>query len=298
MRGRFLVVGLIWLSSCGADDTATSESSSTLEPTMTNPTSATTAPTSATTNTTETSGTDSTSSGSSTTSTDGAPFFLSFSTNVGEITDGESVVFTATLSDPDGLDDIAGGTLATADGAFTYGPFVAAGQEGTYSITVSWSAIDQVETIEFEDGSIERVFRAEFFDSMGKNASKDTSITLSCEGGGACDGACKDFQSDGGNCGSCGNVCDGGCENAMCLPVFGECIDMSSGFDSCGDYCQGAGQLCIENGCNGKTYRGYISPQTCMMDELPSASYSKPCNHMNTWGPMQSIIRCCCSDTP
>ena len=298
MRGRFLVVGLIWLSSCGADDAATSESSSTLEPTMTTPTSATTTPTSATTNTTETSGTDSTSNGSSTTSADGAPFFLSFSTNVGEITDGESVVFTATLSDPDGVEDIVGGTLFTKNGAFSYGPFVAAGQEGTYSISVSWSAIDQVETIEFEDGSIERVFHAEFFDMSGKSASKDTSITLSCEGGGACDGACKDFQSDGEHCGTCGFSCEEGCDDAMCVPTFGECIKKSDGFASCAEYCQSEGEQCVENGCNGVTYNGWNDITFCVRGGAVSAPFSEPCDHVNTWGVKQSAVRCCCSDTP
>ena len=299
MRGRILIVGLLWLSSCGADDTGTSESSSTLEPTMTNPTTTpTTAPTSATTNSTETSGTDSTSNGSTTTSADGAPFFLSFSTNVGEITDGESVVFTATLSDPDGFDDIAGGTLIAADGGFTYGPFVAAGQEGTYSITVSWSAIDQVKTIEFEDGSIERVFRAEFFDSTGKSASKDTSITLSCEGGGACGGVCKDLQNDGENCGACGKFCEGGCENAMCLPLVGECINSMSGFASCAEYCQEIDEQCVENGCDGSTFLGWSNTTDCMSEAVKPYKFSTPCDQVNTWYAGQVAVRCCCTDTP
>ena len=237
MRRKLLISSLVWLSCCGGDDTATTESSDTLVSMTTAPTS--TSPTSTTVNTTETSGVASTSSGITTTTSDGSPFFLSFSTNVGTITDGESVVFTATVSDPDGLDDIAGGTLFTGDGAFSYGPFVAAGQEGTYSITVSWSAIDQVETIEFESVDMARTFRAEFFDTKGGSASKDTLITLSCPGGGACDGACKDFQVDGENCGACGKVCMAGCEDAMCSPRLGECISMVSGFPSCADYCQG-----------------------------------------------------------
>jgi len=157
-----------------ASDTLVSMTS---EPTATNSISTTI-------NTTETSGVASTSSGSTTTSADGAPFFLSFSTNVGMIAEGESVVFTATVSDPDGLDDIAGGTLFTGNGVFSYGPLVAAGQEGTYSTSVSWDAIDQVEAIEFEGGSTNRTFRAEFFDTKGNSTSKDTSITLYCEGGG------------------------------------------------------------------------------------------------------------------
>ncbi len=294
MRGRLLIASFVWLSGCGGDDTATTESSDTLVSMTTAPTTA--SPTSTTMDTTETSGVGSTSNGSTTTSTDGGPFFLSFSTNVGTITDGESVVFTATVSDPDGLDDIAGGTLFTGDGAFSYGPFVAAGQEGTYSITVSWDAIDQVEVIEFENGSVERLFRAEFFDMKGGSASQDTTITLSCPGGGACGGACIDFQSDAGNCGACGKVCEGGCESAQCAPILGECINMASGFASCAEYCQEEGEVCVESGCGGLTYKGYGNSGLCMMD-LGDSPYTDACDDVNTWGGNEVAVRCCCTDS-
>jgi len=292
MRG-LLISSFVWLSCCGGDDSATTESSDTLA-------SMTTAPTTASSTSvtmTETSGVAATTStGSTTTSSDGAPFFLSFSTNVGTITDGESVVFTATVSDPDGLDDIAGGTLFTGDGAFSYGPFVAAGQEGTYSITVSWDAIHQVEMIEFEGGSVERGFRAEFFDTKGGSASKDAKITLSCPGGGACAGVCKDFQVDVENCGACGKACEGGCESAKCAPVFGACIDAGSGFASCEEYCQGKGEVCVESGCDDSTYRGYGDDNFCMND-VAYSSYGNPCDHINTWGGNQIVVRCCCTDS-
>ena len=295
MRGRLLLSSFVWFSCCGADDSATTESSDTLASMTTAPTTASS--TSMTMNTTETSGVASTTStGSTTTSSDGAPFFLSFSTNVGTITDGESVVFTATVSDPDGLDDIAGGTLFTGDGAFSYGPFVAAGQEGTYSITISWGDIDQVETIEFENYDLDRTFRAEFFDAKGKSASRDTKITLNCPGGGACGGACKDFQVDADNCGSCGKACGGGCESGACGPIFGECINMDNVFASCSEYCQGVGEQCVESGCNGLTYSGYDSDDFCV-DDVGASSFSNPCEHINSWVGNEVVIRCCCTDS-
>ena len=64
---------------------------------------------------------------------EGAPVLLSLQTNVPKITAGESVTFTAILTDPDGVDDIVGGTLSDTTGSIGYGPFVAAGQPGTYS---------------------------------------------------------------------------------------------------------------------------------------------------------------------
>ena len=108
--------------------------------------------------------------------TPGAPVFLSLQTNVAKITAGESVIFTAVLTDPDGVDDIVGGTLSDESGVIGYGPFVAAGQEGTYSITLSWDAMHQADAIEFEihhifsDASGDVVFteRTDRFDMGGK----------------------------------------------------------------------------------------------------------------------------------
>src|SRR5690606_24961768 len=151
-------------------------------------------------------------------------------------------------SDPDGLDDIAGGTLFTDDGGFSYGPFVSAGQEGTYSISVSWAEIDQVATIDFESYELDRVFRAEFFDKDGHKVAMNTAITLRCDGGGACDGSCKDFQNDGANCGSCDKACEGGCGEAQCLPIFGTCIALDDGFSTCDDYCQSINEQCVVDG--------------------------------------------------
>ncbi|MCB9703446.1 MAG: hypothetical protein H6711_16255 [Myxococcales bacterium] len=196
MRCEVLVASLLLMGACaGGDDNATVTSDTVGSTTLGGSSNSGNTSTSAT-----ATGATSTSMGTgseTTSSAEGAPFFISFSTNVGQITEGESVVFTAIVSDPDGFDDIAGGTLFTQDGAFSYGPFVSAGQEGTYSITVSWAEVDQVASIEFEDFDLDRVFRAEFFDKEGHKVAKDTGITLHCDGGGACGGSCKDFQIDG-----------------------------------------------------------------------------------------------------
>jgi hypothetical protein len=47
----------------------------------------------------------------------------------------ESITFTAVLTDPDGIDDLIGGSLTNADGSIQYGAFVTSGQEGSYSLT-------------------------------------------------------------------------------------------------------------------------------------------------------------------
>ncbi|MEZ4380385.1 MAG: hypothetical protein R3A79_03500 [Nannocystaceae bacterium] len=297
MRNALWMSTLAVLVSCSGGNDGASESSDTVD-TATAATATTATSTGPTTDTTAT-GTTEMSTGTAaetTTSADGAPFFISFSTNVGQITEGESVVFTAVVSDPDGFDDIAGGTLFTQDGAFSYGPFVSAGQEGTYSITVSWADVDQVETIEFEDFSLDRVFRAEFFDMDGHKVSQDTTIALQCDGGGACDGSCKDFQSDEANCGACGKLCSGGCGGGMCLPIYGECIVEGDGFLTCDDFCQTAGEQCVEAGCDGNTVKGYVNSLNCSDDAAPN-HYSEPCGQPQPWGPGRNAVRCCCSDT-
>lgn len=89
-----------------------------------------------------------------------------------------SAIFTAVLTDPDGVDDIVGGTLSNESGAIGYGPFVAAGQAGTYSITLAWDAVHLAEAIEFEAMELTRVFQAEFYDQAGHKVRKDVSLAL------------------------------------------------------------------------------------------------------------------------
>lgn len=119
------------------------------------------------------------------------PVILSFGTNVGAITQGESVVFTAVVTDPDGIDDLIGGALTSPDGATHYGAFQSTAQEGAYALVVSWDQLDQIDSISFNDHE-DRIFRAEFFDIAGHRAEHDTTIRLTCGGDLACLGDCWD----------------------------------------------------------------------------------------------------------
>ena len=51
-----------------------------------------------------------------------APRFLTFGTNVTSIGWGGAVTFTAVLTDPDGIDDLIGGSLTSPDGAILLRP--------------------------------------------------------------------------------------------------------------------------------------------------------------------------------
>ncbi len=229
---------------------------------------------------------------------EGAPVFLSLQTNVTKITAGESVTLTAVLTDPDGVDDIVGGTLSDVTGKIGYGPFVAAGQPGTYSIMVSWDAMQQAEPIEFERADLMRGFRAEFYDQGAHKVHQDVDLTLTCTTGSACDGVCTDLMSEAMHCGTCNGVCASGCSAGQCTPTWGECISMKSGFETCDAYCGSVGEACVENACGGSSATAYaFSLQMSCEDLISFGSLKEPCNTVQSWGQGRPIIRCCCTDT-
>ncbi len=174
----------------------------------------------------------------------GGPTFLSFATNVSAIGWDESVVFTAVLTDPDGVDDVIGGALKAPSGA-AYGAFATSGQEGAYQLNLSWAQMDQLETIEFELAAEgQRTFIAEFFDGAGNRAERQITLTFDCGGFGACGGYCGQLRcgsecvaawSDE-NCGSCGNDCGYGyCDEGACWGAENSNALCSDGLDNDGD---------------------------------------------------------------
>lgn len=119
-----------------------------------------------------------------------APRFLSFGTNVSAISEGESIMFTAVLTDPDGIDDLIGGSLTSDDGMVQYGAFATSGQEGSYTLSVSWDQFQQVEDIVFLTMG-NRVLRAEFFDVDGNSVQRTVTVSFRCSNGAyACAGRC------------------------------------------------------------------------------------------------------------
>lgn len=308
--GRGLTSLFILAVACGDDG----------HPTLTMATAPTTAPTTnpttnpATTNKPPGSDTDDSTSTTSATETDatstapttgptsmpGGPMFLSFSANVSSLTQDESVTFTAILTDPDGLTDIAGGSLRSGDESLEFGPFITAGQPGTYSISLTWAQIHQTETIEFDGGELPRTFRAVFFDQDGLKATQDITLPLVCAGGAACDGACTDLAIDGLNCGECRYTCRGGpeaCEAGACTPGLSTCINYDQGLDTCTAACQSFGETCAENECGaGITVRFYNNLMYCEDDSYGSNAIM-PCDAVQTWPPGATAIKCCCTDT-
>ena len=117
----------------------------------------------------------------------GGPMVVSFGASAATISMNQSITFTAIVTHPDGLADLAGGSLTTADGRLIYGSFAISGQALT--LTLSWTQIDQTLGITFSTSET-RTFDAVFFDRQGRRASATTDVTLACGGPPACQGVC------------------------------------------------------------------------------------------------------------
>lgn len=203
---------------------------------------------------------------------------LTLSTNSTTITDTSTLVFSAVITDPDGVDDVIGGVLIDAVTQGTYGAFQTAASEGAYTLSLSWSALNQVRPIDFDaepQGDNLRVFTARFFDAEGATVERTLQITLTCNGRAACDGTCGRSRCNGAcltdtfindqHCGQCNNACpsETRCRDvesgpevvaACTCPVgaggfdicgAGECTDFTTDADNCG----GCGNECVSNAC-------------------------------------------------
>jgi hypothetical protein len=140
-----------------------------------------------------------------------APKILSIGTNVKTLHEGDQLIVTAVVTDPDGIDDLIGGKLTSADGGATYGSFATDQAEGAYSLTLQWSAINQADSINTGAGMSEsRPFRATFFDAEGNTTYHDVAVALQCSAASnaACDGHCTDMSTPSlDHCGSCDHKC-------------------------------------------------------------------------------------------
>ncbi|MBZ5709224.1 hypothetical protein [Nannocystis pusilla] len=282
------------LLACGDDGPMnTSATAPTTAPTTNNPQTTSDPPASDTDDGTSSPATDATSTPTSTTSTGAnAPVFLTLSTNPGELTEGDSLIVTAILTDPDGVDDIVGGTLLNEDGSTEFGPFVATGQEGSYSFMLSWAQIHEADPIHFENMAESRVFSARFFDQAANSSTRTVAVTLQCPGGSACGGACTDLAVDAGNCGTCGHACSLACDDGTCGPAWSECIWSGDGFMTCDQVCQSIGETCAESQCGKATVQSFGDLEWCMNDQH-AIELDEPCDKAQDW--VTSAIKCCCT---
>jgi hypothetical protein len=111
------------------------------------------------------------------------PRVLSFGTNVTRASPNVPLIVSAVLTDPDGVDDLVGGTLLAPGTDATYGAFSADAQEGAYQISLAWSAIDDVAPIDttLAAPTTARAFVARFFDQAGHAVEESVEVALGCD---------------------------------------------------------------------------------------------------------------------
>ena len=241
------------------------------------------------------------------TSGQSAPVILSLSVDPPSITMGESVVVSALVSDADGDEDIVGGSLATADGSRTYGPF-ALERGGVFETTVSWDTAAEISAFTFVgDGTL--TLTATFFDAGGATVSESIGVGLHCEAGetspAVCgDGLCVDFDDDADHCGACGNACEiqaeetqyeaGGCSDGTCQPLWDEtCIVQSDPWSTCDEYCQDHGMVCTPT-CGDEGARArFLTLGDC--EDFGVGAFSDLCDFPLDFGGGDDAYRCCCA---
>lgn len=227
-----------------------------------------------------------------------APVILSFSSNVTSLTPNESLIVTAVITDPQGIADVVGGTLGDPGGA-TYGSFAVSTVDGSYSVTLSWSALNTLASINAASGGVDRTFVATFFDQVGHMTSDSLTVHLECETAtdGICDGECTDLQTDDANCATCGHACgtNGTCVEGTCFAPGG-CFTVATTTD-CNAACATEGATCSSDAC-GLSFWGWGDNQLCEeADYTASVGFQGyACNAAFSSDPYPpTYARCCCT---
>ena len=165
------------------------------------------------------------------------PEFLELQLSTDQLSRGDQIVITAFVTDPQGFGDIGGGRLVAQDGT-VYGPFV--GTAGSYQAVLTWSGIDDIAPIAFDE-DLELRLRAEFFDAANNRSFEDIVVTLHCNGAPACDGFC-DMEVCTPECAEWGY-----CEVGQCEPVREFTFPDPQHCGGCGIACE-VGQACTSEG--------------------------------------------------
>lgn len=200
-----------------------------------------------------------------------SPRVASFTKSGDRLTPTLSVTFEATISDPQGIDDIVSVKLLDVDGT-SYGSFDAL-SEGTYAFTLDWRRAHEVQAISGTQAGVERTFQLEVIDRDDHHTFNRIDLNLTCDttSEGPCNGVCIDMLQDDFNCGGCDLACSGAstnpnsplsyCREALCHEVY-ESFDART---SCTAACASLGGTCDHDGvCPG---------EVCDLEEQSWAEY-------------------------
>jgi hypothetical protein len=177
-----------------------------------------------------------------------APKILTMSTNVMTLDEHGTLAITVVVTDPQGIDDVIGGTLVDPMSGASYGAFATSAAEGAYELKLAWGELNAVRAIDTPAAGAKRDLLARFFDQAGHSAEETTSVLLHCSitGDGTCEGMCTDLANDPQNCGMCGvKVADGQqCKNGHPTCASGP----ENTVAACSDGCDNDGDTYID--CN------------------------------------------------
>lgn len=224
------------------------------------------------------------------------PVIIEFSVNPTSISDRESADFYALVTDPQGIDDLIGGSLK-ANGA-TLAAFSGAADEGSYSTTVDFDTLADAYGQDSNGPSGTLTLTASFSDQVGNTSTADLDLDLTCDNGEhLCMDGCTDVQEDADNCGGCGIDCATEIANSDLdpLPIGAVCDDMgcvgtsecftraAAGNRSCNDVCDDLGADChgtviFTGDCSSAfDYYGYEDYCSYPMKEFMGDEYAVGC---------------------
>lgn len=169
------------------------------------------------------------------------PNAQSFDVGRDNLTEGQSTEITLVVSDPQGVEDIAGVTIVDADTAQTVlqlnGPPTAAGE---YTASLTWDDFAALGPFDFL-GEQDRSLEATVTDLAGDTSGVITArITLTCDGEGGTGAGDKCFNITDVSAGvaqACNNICETAgfkCATAQAVNAFGEVGTISFQVDNNG----------------------------------------------------------------
>ena len=208
----------------------------------------------------------------------------------------EPITFTAVVETTGGA-EILGVILTDTNQTVNYGSMASTGFAGSYSLTLSWSAISSAQKLDFVGGAT-RTFKVVAATTDDQTAEKTITVSFSCNGVSACDGVCVDTDTSSQHCGGCDQPCSGSCSGGLCgglgSATLSSCESVTSTSRTCNDVCSGAGGTCVAAGCGGVTAINYWDG-TCGSEHGTSAgSCSTGFGSMFSGTISSDTIKCCC----